>query len=400
VRRRATPRRIGRFAGLALVAAVGLGPVAACHDSGPKAGEARLGVDGRATLLRQGGKREVVTKRTDVHSGDQVTMTKGTGVLTLKGGATIELRSPLNGASASQVVMGPRPVVKAGDVLVTAPDGLSLSASETSLRVTGGSAKVETSVALDVGGYDGDVRLDSGGQRRTIPALREMKVPAVGLPPEAPHPFDYDAADPWDRRFLSDAIELGQRLQAFADGYTSNLSKGEGRTIAFYQDVLPALKDEGAFTADLLDARRATGETLIGAAIAELGRRGTFLERWRSVFAFRDEHADWGLVALDQGVDRTPLLRAVSDAVQDSPLAIGPPPTRRESPTPGAIIPGTTEPKGSSGPTTSTTKPPTTPTTQPPSEDGGNGLLNPVLDPVTSLLSGVLKALLGGLLPL
>jgi hypothetical protein len=394
------PRRVGRFAGLALVAAVGLGPVAACHDSGPKAGEAHFRVDGRAALLRQGGKREVVTKGADVRVGDEVTMTKGTGVLTLKGGATIELRSPLNGASASQVVMGPRPVVKAGAVLVTAPDGLSLSADETDLRVTGGSAKVASSVALDVAAYDGDVSLDSGGQRRTVPALREMKVPAVGLPPEAPHPLVYDAADPWDRRFLSDAIDLGQRLQALAAGYTSNLSKGEGRTVAFYQDVLPALKDEGSFTVDLLDPQRSPGETLIGAAIAELGRRGSFVERWHSVFAFRDETADWGLVALDQGVDRTPLLRAVSSAVQDSPLAIGPPPTRRESPTPGAIGPITTLPNGSGGPTTSTTKPPTTPTTQPPSDDGGNGLLNPVLDPVTSLLSGVLKALLGGLLPL
>jgi hypothetical protein len=221
----------------------------------------------------------------------------------------------------------------------------------------------------------------------------------VGLPPETPHPLVYDPADPWDRRFLSDAIELGQRLEALSAGYTSNLSKGEGRTVAFYQEVLPALKGEAAFTADLLQPPRSPGETLIGAAIAELGRRGSFLERWQSVFAFRDEGAVWGLVALDQGVDRTPLLRAVSSAVQDSPLAIGPPPTRGETP-PSTVGPLTTTPNRGGGPTTTTTKPPTTPTTQPPPDDGGNGLLNPILDPVTSLLSGVLKALLGGLLPL
>jgi hypothetical protein len=393
------PARLARGAGLLLAVAVALGPVAACRGGGPKAGQARLTVDGQATLLRQGGTLVTVTKRADVRVGDQVTMAKGTGVLTLRGGSTLELRTGLGAAGASQVVMGPTPVVKAGDVLVTAPDGLSLTADQTDLRVTGGSAKVATGVALDIAAYDADVALDSGGQRRTVPALREMKVPAVGLPPEAPHPLAYDASDPWDRRFLSDAIDLGQRLESLASGYTSNLSTGEGRTVAFYEQVLPGLRDEGSFTGDLLDPHRSPGETLIGAAIAELGRRGTFVERWRSVFAFRDEGAAWGLVALDQGVDRTPLLRAVSSAVQDSPLAIGPPPTAQHGSTTTALGPPATVPRGPGGPTTTTTTPPTTTTTQPPSDQGGNGLLNPVLDPVTGLLSGVLKALLGGLLP-
>ena len=389
-----------RFPSLVVVVALVLGSAAACRSSGPKAGEARVAVDGQVRLHRQGGADEIVTKRDDVRVGDEVTVTKGSAVLTLKGGSTIELRAGLDGASASQVVMGPVPVVKAGDVLVTAPDGLSLSAEQTDVRVTGGSAKVATGVALDIAAYDGDVSLDSGGQRRTIPALREMKVPAVGLPPEAPHPLDYRASDPWDRRFLSDAIDLGQRLEALATGYTSNLSPGEGHSPAFFEQVLPGLRDESSFTADLLDPGRSPGETLIGAAIAELGRRGTFVERWHSVFEFRDQGAAWGLVALDQGVDRTPLLGTVSTAVQDSPLAIGPPPTSHGGPTPGSSTTVTTIPNGTAPPTTTTTTPPTTPTTQPPSDEGGNGLLNPVLDPVTGLLSGVLKALLGGLLPL
>jgi hypothetical protein len=399
--RRGGHRRIGRFTGLLVVAAVALGPVAACHDDGPKAGEARLRVDGQADLVRQGGGHEVVTDRADVRVGDEVRLTKGTGTLTLKGGAKLELRGGLDGAAASQVVMGPKPVVKAGDVLVTAPEGQTVSAVGTDLQVTDGSARVSSGVGLDVAAYDGDVALDSGGQHRTVPALREMQVPALGLPPESPHPLAYRPSDPWDRRFLSDAIELGQRLEAIAAGYTSNLSRGEGRTVAFYEQVLPGLEDEPTFTADLLDPGRPAGDTLVGAAISELGRRGTFVERWHSVFAFHDEGAAWGLVALDQGVDRAPLLGTVNEAVQGSPLAIGPPPTRPEVPPAGAVT-TVTPPSSGSGPppTTSTTRPPTTTTTQPPPDDGGNGLLNPVLDPVTNLLSGVLKALLGGVLPL
>ncbi|HEX2118418.1 MAG TPA: hypothetical protein VHF91_04485, partial [Acidimicrobiales bacterium] len=37
------------------------------------------------------------------------------------------------------------------------------------------------------------------------------------------------------------------------------------------------------------------------------------------MFAFRDQGASWGLVALDQGVTRVPLLEAVEEAVSRGP---------------------------------------------------------------------------------
>jgi hypothetical protein len=380
------------------VALVALGPVAACSDDGPKAGEARLDVTGAALLVRQGGKREQVTGRATVRAGDVVTLTKGTGVMRLKGGALLELRAKVGEARDTVLLMGPTPVLQAGDLLVTAKDEQRVSVDQTDLTVTGGSARMARAVGVQVAAYDAQVALDSAGQERSIPALREMQVPALGLPPEVPRPLAYDAADPWDRRFLGEAIDLGDQLESLAVGYTKNLASGEVPGVSFYEQVLPALASEPAFTADLVDPRRAPGETLVGAAIAQLGRRGTFSERWASVFTFRDQGAKWGLVALDQGVQRTPLLGAVTNAVQGSPLAIGPPPSPRTS-TPSTPTTTTTLPPSTATPTTPTTQPPSpTTTVPPPADSGGGGLLSPVLDPVTNLLSGVLKALLGGLL--
>src|SRR5690606_7698895 len=130
----------------------------------------------------------------------------------------------------------------------------------------------------------------------------------------------YDADDPWDRRYLAAAVEVGETLQSLAQGYTNNLNPGEGRTPGFFRLVLPGLDDEPEFSGDLIDGERPPGETLIGAAITDLGRRGSFVQRWSSVFTFRDQGALWGLVALDQDVSGTPLLGTVQEAIADSPL--------------------------------------------------------------------------------
>jgi hypothetical protein len=333
----------------------------------------------------------------DVATGDTFTLTVGTGTLELRDDAVLELRAGEDEDQDTVLVMGPVPVLEAGDLLVTAPEGLEVSAAETRLTVEGGSARLRHTADVEAAAYDTEVLLDSAGQERTIPALREMQVPALGRPPETPRPLRYDASDPWDRRFLAEAIDLGERLQALAAGYTQNVDDDEARTPSFYKEVLPGLVDEPEFTIDLLERDRPPGETLVGAAITDLGKRGTFAQRWASVFAFRDEGAAWGLVALDQGVDRGPLLGAVTEAVESSPLALGPTtPARR----PGGGTTTATSAVPPTVPSSPTTRPPSSPTTTVPPDDDDGGLLSPlrpVLDPVGDLLAGLLDGLLGGL---
>lgn len=381
---------------LAVAVAVVALPLAACSDDGPAAGEATLEVDGRAIVVRAGGDRLEVTRRTDIAPGDRITIVEGTGTLDV-GDGEIELRAGLGDGADSLLVMGPVPVLEAGDALASSDEEIALSVDETRVRVVAGSARASRATGLEVAAYDADVEIDSAGQRRTIPALREMSVPALGRPPGSARPLEYDAADPWDRRFLGEAIDLGNQLDALADGYARNLSAGAARGADFYRQVLPGLVDDRDFTDALIDPDRSPGDTLVGAAIVDLGDRGTFLARWEAVFAFKDAGASWGLVALDQGVARGPLLGQVTRAVDSSPLSV----------VPGRDGTTTTTTIGPSTPVTSTTVPrspgtttpgPTTSTTlAAPGNPNQSGLLDPVVDPVTDLLSGLLGGLLGGL---
>jgi hypothetical protein len=394
---------------LSLATAVLVAPVFACSDDDPEEGEGRLELeDGSALVVRQDGDREEIDDDTEVATGDAVTLREGSGRIELRGGTVLELRAGVGDDVDTVLVMGPEPVLEEGDLLVETTTRFVLSAGETSIELRDGAARVSRAIVLEVASYDADVHLDSAGQERDIPGLREMQVPAEGLPPEEPRPFEYEPEDPWDRRFLSDAIELGDRLEGLGDGYTANLDDDDGRTVGFFRAILPGLVDEGELTSELLGRGRAPGETLIGAAIADLGRRGTFAERWQAVFAFRDAGASWGLVALDQGVDRGSLLDAVTDAVESTELAIAPPTTTAGGG--GGRGGGGTATGGDGSPspseTTPTTRPrsPTTPTTRPPPppvEETSEGLLppllGPIVDPVTDLLSGLVDGLLGGL---
>lgn len=395
------------LAGLAVAALV----PAACSDGGPGEGEARLEVDGRAVVERRGGARDVVDGSTELHQGDRVEITDGVGRMELRRGTRMELRAGLDDAANSQVVMGSTPELEAGDLLVSAPAGAEVAAAGSTLTVAGGAARVSRALGVGVAAYDALVEIDSAGVERSVPALRQMQVPALGRPPLKPRPLVYDAGDPWDRRFLGRAMELGDRLTAMARGYTDNLAAGEGRTPGFFRLVLPGLEDEADFGADLLDIDRPPGETLIGAAISDLSRRGTFRDRWQSVFGFHDEGAAWGLVALDQAVSATPLLGTVEQALSASPLGFASPPiSRSPSTTPASSSPaGAAPPSGgssSSGPSSPTpTSAPSSPVTTappppvvspvPPPPEPVAPILEPVVEPVTEVVTGLLGGLLG-----
>lgn len=398
----------GRRAIVALLVVAALAP-AGCSDDGPGKGEARLEVDGQAIVDRRDGDREIVDDGTDLRPGDRVELSQGSGRMILRDGVRMELREGVGDAANSMLWMAETPVLEAGDLLVAAPKRAAISAAGTTLVVDAGSARLSRALGVGVAAYDGAVHLDSAGLEREVRALREMQVPALGRPPRQARPLRYRADDPWDRRFLGAAIELGRTLESLASSYTVNLNPGEGRTPGFFRLILPALDDEPQFTADLLDLDRSPGETLIGAAIAELGRRGGFAERWDLVFGFRDEGAEWGLVALDQDVSGTPLLGTIEDALAASPLTFAAPPGASTGPpgssgspgTPGAPTgPSPTTPTSSPPPTTTpppTTPPPTTPppTMPPPPPTPLDPVLDPVVDPVTDVVSGLLGGLLG-----
>ena len=407
-----------RWCAIGLLALVG-GSLGACSDDGPGEGEARLEVDGEAIVERAGGDRETVDDSTDLGEGDRVSVRSGEAVMRLAGGTTFELREGLGDADGTTVLMAERPVLEAGDLLVTTPSSMPLEADGTEVVVREGAARLTRAFGMSASAYDADVELDSAGVAVDVPALRQAAVPDLGRPRPA-RPVDYDEADPWDRRYLGAAMSFDDELEVMADQLTSMLPEGEGRTIGFLRLVLPGLEDEAgledtAISRSLVDRR--PGDHVIGAAITDLGERGSFEDRWADVFGFRDEGAAWGIVALDQAVRGEPVLGSVEQAFDTSfdevvapPVTAPTTPTTPTAPTGGGDR-GTTDGSsgggdgGDDGGTDGGTPPPeepVTPTVPPiipppllPTPEDPAPELAPVVEPVVDLVVDLLGGLLG-----
>ncbi len=388
--------------------------IAGCTGSSrPAAG--RLTVEGQADVTRPGEDRvEVTNGSRDLKAGDRVRVREGTAVIRLPDDRRLELRvgSELEMRSAEGDDDEVRPALMAGDLLVVSDGGPYTVAVTDAQVAVHGDARISRGVALLVAAYEGTAQLSAGGSTLAVPALRQASLPPAGQFPTRVTPLEASPSDGWDQRYLSDAIELGGQLDARSQGFTAQLGPNEGRSYQYFRDLFPRLAAEPGFTAGMVNSARAPGETLVGAAITLEGTRGTFAERWASVFGFRDQGASWGLVALDQGVTRVPLLEAVEAAVSRGPTQFaeggsGRSPTSVAPPSRGGA-PATTSVPPRSTPTTAPPRPrpgdpATTTTTAPPAPSGPSttvvGPLNtgtPLDETVNSLvntLTGLLNSL-------
>ncbi len=414
-------RRFGALVALAAaVVALGSGLVA-CSSNALGPGEARLNVSsGRAQVATANEKWQSAHSGQRLHRNDRVRVLSGLSDVQLSSDRALELRA------GSELQVLPQPALTKGDLLATAKDAtLTVTAGNADAVVRNGAAHVERALGVTVASYTGDATVTSAGRNLLVPALRQAGVPALGLVPPAPTPLDYRADNPWDRRYLGDAIDLGDELQARSDGFTAQLAPGEGHTAGFYRQLLPALENEPAFTQALLNPDTAPGEELIGAAIVVQGKDGSFLDRWQSVFGFRAQNARWGLVALDQHVTRAPLLGTVDDALGRRPGATtvaiaapapSAPPSLLSPPTtpspsganPAGVPAGGGQPAGSGGgggkpspPTTAAPSPTILPPLLNPPPPSSPSTTVPPSNPVGGLIQGVgnvVGGLLGGLL--
>lgn len=363
-------------------------------------GEGRLSTRGRAAVTAVNGARREVSGVVALHTGETVEALEGEMSIELPDGATVEGRPAADKSNDATNLKIVRPVeLLAGDLLVTATDGTEVVAAGNHIRLddasgTTNAMRISRSLAVGVSVYRGMVSLDSAGQVRAVPALRALDVSALGSPPAAPTALRIDEGDSWDRRFLGEAIDLGHTLDGYADTYTRTLGTANAGSPAYYRSLLPSLANESQFTAELLTSTpHPPGEMIIGAAIAGVGRRGSFAERWHDVFAFRDVGATWGLVAVDQGVASDVLLREVQSALNATqfPFAQGPTPTTAGPTTTTAPVsttppPTTTQPSGTP-PTTQPPPPP--PTTVAPVPPTGQPLVDGLVNDVNQLLGGL-----------
>lgn len=392
----------------AVAAMVLTGGLAGCsRSSASGAGRLEVGSEGQAEISRPGQDRREITGSRNLAYGDRVRILRGTAVLRLPDNRRLEMRLgtdvEIQGDKGSKDI---HPTLIGGDLLVVSGDRplpVTLSGAELAIQ---GDSRISRGVALLVAAYKGTAQLSAGGSTLTVPALRQAALPATGQFPTKVSPLEYSPADVWDQRYLSDAIELSNQLTARSQGFTAQLGAGEGRSAIYFRDLIPRLAAEPGFTPALVNASRAPGDTLVGATIAIEGGRGTFAERWGAVFAFRDEGAPWGLVALDQGVDRVRVLDTVERAISSGPtqFAAGPPtrtPTSLVLPSTGlssmTSVPTTTttvRPRtGATSPTT--TAPPTTSTTVPGPLNTGSPLIDDTVNSLVNTLTGLLRSLGG-----
>lgn len=397
-----------RGVAVAVAVAVLASVLAGCRrPSGPGPGEARLtAVSGRVEVSKGNGPW-VRASPGLLRAGDRVRVRDGRAMLVLAGDGRLELRR------GSTVRVAQVPQLLAGDLLVL-PARREVAVSAASVRAVAGdgsAVRLRRGLAVETGVYRGGATVSSAGRSLAVPALRQTTVPAPGLVPDRAGPLMLRRNDAWDRRFLLDAIVLGDDLEQFSRGLTSQLPPGTPRGRQLLVTLLPALAAERELDAVVREVTALPpGEQVVGAAITLVGRHRPFTERWRAVFGFRGEGASWGLVAFDQDVRQRPVAtveEALGRLVRRPELAAPPsapgssggvpPPTAPPPPPPAR--PGQPTPTPGPPPTTTTTTPPPAVTVPPgllppPPEDGG-GLLGGVVDPLVDAVSGLIGGLLG-----
>lgn len=346
-----TARRLA--AALVVLAAV----APACSRGGDDDDRYRLVLVGRAEIVHDDESRSVDDGEHGLAVGDTVRMVDGDATLELPGERSLLLRDGHDDRDPSVVAVAQTPDVVAGDAVVVAGDDVHFTVGAVDVRLADGAARVHRALSVTVALYGGVAEVRSAGRELPggLPALRQVSVPATGLLPRAATPLLYDDRnpDPWDRRFLGAAIDLGIELDSRARGFTGQLGPRVSVDASLLRRVLPLLAEESEFGDGLLiDVDRSAGEALVGAAIVVEGGGSKFGERWADVFSFRADGARWGLVALDQQVKRDALLGSITAAFGRSPVLFASPGT------PGGTGSGptTTTPSGDS--TTTTTTPP------------------------------------------
>lgn len=376
---------------------------------------ATLTLDGTAEIDGPDGARQVATGDHGVAAGEEIEVLSGDAVLRLSEGRALELRA--EPGRASRVEVGSVPIVEGGDVLALAGDEeLVVEAGGSRLSLVDGAARISRATGTTFVVYEGRAGLISGGRTLEggLPPLRQVVVTDAGMVPLTVSPLRFgEPPDPWDRRFLGEAIDLQAVLERRSTALTTLLRDDFTPDVFFYQTVLPGLLHQPSFDQTLLDGQdRPVGEMLVGAAVALVGRDDDFAARWDEVFALRSDGAGWGIVAFDQDAPPAALLSVLDGAVARSPLLFGAPssepvfepapvPARRRPeppplrPAPPVVLPAPSEPVPRPRPVA----PP--PVVTGPGPDDNGGVLEPVVDPLVDLLDGVLDELgdvTGGLL--
>lgn len=354
----------------ALVAA-GLG---ACGSGGTDPWT--LEVTGAVTLEREGATERLAAGSHEVEEGDRLEVLDGSAVLTLPDDASVELREGRGRSDDSSLLVADVPELLAGEMLlVGAERATTAAAGAATVQISDGALRVRRGASVTVGVYGGEPVLEANGSRLDgLQALRQATITDSGALPRQLQPVTYDRSDldPWDRRFLGDAIDLDARIEPLQAAVASAAARA---------DVVPVVLAVAGEVA--VDTTHSVGESVVGAVIARAAADGDDLaERRREVFSFRDAGASWGLVALDQGAERSEVLGLLDEVVRRLPQRFGGVAAGGGRGSSGDVL-ALPPPSGGSG-TTGPSRPPSGGPSDggaPDGDDGGSGTPPPTSPP-------------------
>jgi hypothetical protein len=334
---------------------------------------------GSATVSA-GGRTEKVTGAAAIAVGYHVTVDPNSlAVLHLGSGRTFEL------AEGEASIAGPDRIKLArgaalGDLTAEGQietNGLTVSSESGTFRVTSGAT-------AEVGVFAGQASMSVPGARLSVPAFREAAT-ATGTSMTAPRPLEILAGgDEWDHRYLGDAIDLDARLASFGGGLDAQLGNATGRD--FFRLVIA---DPAALAHVEPFLSRPRSDVLIGLVLAAATSRpdppqATFdqiMDLWLA-------GESWGLLAMEYHVPAQEVFAGLLAAIRKVGITV-------TNPTPGVVpIPVTTKPPvTAAGPTPRASATPV-PLRTPMPTPSSTGVLNQVIDPVTTLLTRLLNLLL------
>lgn len=395
-------------------------------------GEARLEATGNVEVSLDGLSFVRAESSQILSHDDRVRVLDGTARLELPNNSMVELRA----GSAVAIADGGDAalVLESGDLLVEAPRDTVEVDGGTALISVVGAAKLRRNASLAAGVYDGNVLLVRDRNRFPVPRYRQAAAAGTGLLPETAEPLVLSRDDEWDRRMLPEVLDLDSQLGALGQSFENTLPAGAAVTPQVYAAMVPEVA--GSVTEALL-AGRAPAENLIGLVLVGLDK-GDFKTRVERIFGFRSAGASWGLVAADRNLNPVPVLghlesalASVRSGVGGDELATGVTKSLRgllggiqppagdsgsgEAAAPATPAPTTSTPgsnpggsnpapggggqpggqPGTPGGTPPSTPPPSKRLDLPPTGTGLDPILEPVVNPLETLLSGVLDTLLG-----
>jgi hypothetical protein len=252
------------------------------------------------------------------------------------------------GPSATVRLTGEVIELERGEIVVDSRRGLSARLGTAAVSGTA-VYRMAPGASPRVGVYRGDVVVTRPGERRALPALRQLGLAARRLAAQ-PDPLFYVLDDPWDRALLPGAVAFDEEVAALARGIDREYGR-EPQPPEFYASFAAVTAEAVPLLAST--ARQSTPQGAFGppsdalmtlfvaAAVAKAGGE-PLQDALGQVATQRRRGARWGLIAVEAEIG-TPELAAAVDLARE----------RRETVAPRSATPGprpTARPTGGPGP--------------------------------------------------